>query len=189
MIQWVKMHRRSAVICALTLLLPLLVYLKLLVAAWGLRAQAAEGIDNLEPRMARVQGVLEVQDELGGLAHRAEQARSRLVYPASADRAAAAASLQTDLRQLMREAGLSISDSQVLPARTEDNFDYIAIRLTVSGDMASLDEALTRLAEFKPLVMVEAMDAWPERQRRKRGEPEDQVVTASLRLLSLRSVK
>ncbi|TGD74102.1 hypothetical protein E4634_08180 [Mangrovimicrobium sediminis] len=188
MIAWAKIHQRSAIICGLTLLLPFLVYCKLLGAAWGLRAEAAGAIDNLGPRIARMQGVLQVQDQLTTLARDAQQLRGQLVYPATADRNTAAASLQSSLRQLMSEAGLSISDSQVLPVREEEKFDYIGIRLTVSGDMASLDRALVALADFKPLVMVEALTAWPTRQRRQRGDAETQEVTVSLRLLSLRSV-
>ncbi len=188
MIDWVKTHRRSAFICGLALLVPLLVYLKLLGGVWGLRAQYVASIDNIEPRLARMQGVLEVEDELRKLAGEARQQRERLVYPATADRAGVAASMQSDLRKLMTDAGLAVSDSQVLPVKEEERFDYLTVRLTVSGELASLDQALSQLAEFKPLVLVESIEVWPARQRRKKDEPEVQETTATLRLLSLRAV-
>lgn len=188
MLEWIKSHRRSALICGIALLVPILIYLKLLGGAWSWRAQYADSIDNVEPRLARMEGVLVVQDELKELAREARQQRARLVYPASTDRGAVAASLQSDLRQLMSGAGLSVADSQVLPVREEERFDYIGIRLTVSGEVAALDQALAQLAQFKPLVMVESLDVWPTRQRRRKDEPETQDATATLRVLSLRAV-
>ncbi|MFV8818302.1 type II secretion system protein GspM [Haliea sp. E17] len=188
MIDWVKTHRRSAAICGIALLVPLLLYLKLLSTAWGWRAQYSDSIDNIEPRLARMRGVLEVQEQLQSLARDARQQRARLVYPATTDRAGVAASLQSELRKLMGDAGLTVADSQVLPVREEERFDYIGIRLTVSGDIASLDQALAQLAQFKPLVMVESLEVWPARQGRRNSDPEAQDATATLRLLSLRSV-
>ncbi len=182
---WVQRHRRSAIVCGLTALLPTLLFLKVLAAVWGLRADAAGAIDNLEPRIARMQGVLTVQEQLTDLARDAQARRGELVYPASADRNAVAASLQSSLRQLMADAGLTIADSQVLPVREEEKFDFIGIRLTVAGDMASIDRALAELAAFQPLVLIEAVDMFPTRQRR---QSDKQEATAALRLLSLRSV-
>ncbi len=188
MLEWIRSHRRSATICALALLLPLLVYLKLLTGAWSWRAQYADSIENIEPRLARMAGLLEVQEELEGLTQEARRQRGRLVYPASTDRTAAAASLQSDLRTLMSDAGLTVADSQVLPAREEERFDYIGIRLTVSGELASLDQALAQMSRFKPLVLVESLEVWPTRQRKRKGEPDVQDATATLRVISLRSL-
>lgn len=188
MIAWVKAHRRSAVLCGLTLLLPLLLYLKLVAAVWGLQSGYSDTVASIEPRIARMQGLLGVESELRQLYTNAEQMRSRLVYPSSADPATVAASLQSDVRRLMIESGLSVSDSQVLPVREADKFDYIGVKLTVAGDMASLDRALEALSKFKPLVIVESLQAWPVRKRASRGEAEEQNITASLRLLSLRAL-
>lgn len=189
MIGWIQMHRRSALLCGLTLLLPLLLYLRLLAGAWSLRAEYAGAIANLEPRIARMQGVLQVEEQLRSSAKGVQRISSSLVYPARADHASVAASLQSDVRQLMREAGLSVVDSQVLPVRKEETFDYIGVKLTVAGDLASLDSALAQLAEFKPLIIVESLEVWPSRQRGKQQGAEAQEATASLRLLSLRALQ
>lgn len=188
MIDWIKSHRRSAIICGATLLVPLLVYLNLLFSAWDLRAGYVDDIERIAPRIARLEGVKQVEERLRESAGQVQQQMSRLVYPASSERASVAASMQTDVRQLLNDAGLNVSNSQVLPVREEERFDYIGVKLTVAGDMESLDLALEELAEFAPLVIVEGMDIWPTRQRRSSGEPELQEATISLRLLSLRSV-
>lgn len=187
MIAWVKTHPRSAAICAATLLLPVLFYLNMLFGAWGLRAEYAADVDRLGPRIARMQGIQQVEGQLRESAGMVQQQSARLVYPATAERTSVAASMQAEVRQLMTEAGLTVSNSQVLPVREEEKFDYISVKLTVTGDVASLDRALAELADFAPLIIVESLDVWPTRQRLRQGEEVAQNATASLRLLSLRS--
>lgn len=186
--EWIRNHRRSALICGITLLVPLLVYLNLLLGVWGVRSEYASGIGRLEPRIARLSGIKAFEAELAESSTLAQQQLVRLVYPPTSDRAGVAASLQSDIKELMTEAGLSVSNSQVLPLREEEHFDYIGVKLTVSGSLQSLDDALARLADFSPVVIIEALDAWPGRQLRSRGESEVQEITASIRLVSLRAV-
>ena len=99
--------------------------------------------------------------------------------------------MQSDVRQLMADAGLTVSNSQVLPVREEKRFDYIGVKLTVNGSMEGLDQALSELASFSPLIIVESLDVWPTRQRSVRGasnKPAEQDATISVRLLSLRAL-
>ncbi|MEP4146610.1 MAG: type II secretion system protein GspM [Halioglobus sp.] len=191
MIEWVKTHQRSALICGLTLLLPFLVYLNLLFSAWGLSAEYSSDMSRLPQRIARLEGLQEVEDALRESSAAVQQSTSRLVYPSTAETASVAASMQSDVRQLMAEAGLTVSNSQVLPVREEDKFDYIGVKLTVNGSVEGLDQALAELASFAPLIVVEGLDVWPTRQRTTRGAakaPPVQDATISVRLLSLRSL-
>ncbi len=182
---WLRVHRRSAWVCGLTLLLPVLLYLYGVANLWQLRAGYQGEIERLQPRIARWQGLTELEEQLRESAGRGGNRMVGLVYPAQGDNATAAASLQKDARQLFTDAGMEITNSQVLPVRQEANFDYIGVKLTVDGDIASLDAALAEVADFSPLLMVEALDVWPVRVRR--DQPVGQRVTANLRLLSLRS--
>ena len=86
----------------------------------------------------------------------------------------------------MTDAGLWVSYGQVLPLREGVMFDYIGLKLYVSVDVTALDESLSALAAYTPLVIVESLDVWPNRQRS--SEPAVQQVTASLKLVSLRAV-
>ena len=183
--EWLKSHQRSAWICGLTLLVPVLLYLNALGGIWGMRAQYQTGIERLEPRIARLAGLKTVEADLAASAARVDDELTSLVYPAASDRASVSAGLQTGVRQLFREAGMSVDNSQVLPVRQEANFDYIGVKLTVSGDIASLDAALAEVADFSPLLLVEGLDVWPMRVRR--DQPAGQRITANLRLLSLRA--
>lgn len=185
---WFKVHRRSAIICGVTLLLPMLFYLNVLSGALGLRAEYAAEIDHLEPRIARLQGLMGFEEQLRASSFAAQQQIGKLVYPASADVAAVSAGLQADVRQLMADAGLTVSNSQVLPVLVEEKFDYIGIKLTVEGEVGALDEALGELANFSPMIIVDSLTASPSRQGRKQSAESPQQVTVSIRLLSLRSV-
>ncbi len=188
MMAWAKAHPRSAAICGATLVVPVLVYLNVLFGALGLRAEYAADVDRLGPRIARMYGIAQVEEQLRESSGLVQQQNARLVYPAAAERSSVAAAMQSEVRQLLEDAGLTVSNSQVLPVREEEKFDYIGVKLTVAGDVASLDSALEQLADFAPLIIVESLDIWPTRQRTRQAETAIQNATASLKLLSLRSV-
>lgn len=186
MLEWVKTHRRSAVICGLTALLPLLVYVSLLVQAFSLRSGYQSDIDRLQPRIARLEGLKAFEAELTASAGTARQLIDALVYPVTTDRGEVSALLQNEVWQVMTSAGMSVSNSQVLPLREDEQFDYIGLKLTVAGDITALDESLAAIRQYAPLIIVESLDVWPNRQRS--SEQPRQEVTASLKLVSLRSV-
>lgn len=183
---WLRSHRRSAIIVGATLLLPLVVYLNMLFGLVGLGFEAQGRIDDLKPRIARLQGLIDNEAALRESAGQVDARLAELGYPATEDANAVAATLQADVRQLFAEAGLGVSNSQVMPTRNEEDFDLIAIKLTASGGIAALDAALIGISAFRPMLLVESMDVFPARGQRKRGEPEPQNVTAVIQLLALR---
>lgn len=186
MLDWIKTHRRSAVICSLTALLPVLLYISLLVEAIALRSDYQSDIDRLQPRIARLEGLKTFEAELTVAAGSAQQVVDTLVYPVATDRGEVSALLQNEVWQVMANAGMTVSNSQALPLREGDKFDYIGLKLTVAGDIAALDESLAAIRQYAPLIIVESLDVWPNRQRST--EQPKQEVTASLKLVSLRSV-
>lgn len=183
---WLRSHRRSAIIIGITLLLPVVVYLNILIGLIGLRFEAQGRIDDLEPRIARLQGLIDNEAALRESAGQVGARLAELGYAASEDANAVAATLQADVRQLFAEAGLGVSNSQVMPTRNEEDFDLIAIKLTANGGIAALDAALIGISAFRPMLLVESLDVFPARSQRKRGEPEVQEVTAVIQLLALR---
>ena len=75
-----------------------------------------------------------------------------------------------------------------LPVREEDEFDYISLKLTVTGDLADLDTALAALSGYTPLLLVESLDIWPNRGAALKEQPA-QTISATLQLFSLRAVQ
>lgn len=186
---WLKSNQRTAWIIGLTLLIPVVLYLNIWLGLLGLRQDYQAEIDRIEPRIARLQGLIEYEEQLRDSAARVDKEVVNLVYPATTDRATVSATLQTNVRQILLEAGLSLSNSQVLPVREEEAFDYIGLKLTVTGNVASLDAALAAIAGYMPLLLVESLEVRPTRANRRKGESAQQKISASLQLLSLRSVR
>ena len=186
---WLRSHRRTAWICGMTLLLPLLVYLNAMGGFWGMYSDARSGIERVEPRVARLQGLVDYAEQLRAASAAVDSQVLELVYPVTDDQATVSAALQTNVRDIFGKAGLSVSNSQVLPVRAQGNFDYIGVKLTVTGSMPALDESLAGISAYLPLVLVESLEVSPARAARGQGESEQQLITASIQVLSLRAAQ
>lgn len=186
---WLRLHQRTAWVCGLTLLLPLVIYLNAMLGMWGMRQSSQAEIERIEPRLARLQGLIDYESQLREASTTVDSQVLELVYPATEDQATVSAELQTNVRDIFSKAGLSVSNSQVLPAREQGNFDYIAVKLTVTGDLPALDEALAGIGVYLPLVLVESIDIYPPRTARGKSESREQQITANLQLLSLRAIR
>jgi general secretion pathway protein M len=108
------------------------------------------------------------------------------VYPATGDTASVSTTLQSDIRQIFSDAGLTVSNSQVLPLREQEHFDHININFSVQGDISGVDAALTDIAKFRPLLLVESLEMRPLRSGRSGAK--EQIVVVSLQLLALRAI-
>ncbi len=183
--QWLKDHQRSAIICGLTLLLPCYLVAHLLTVLWQMHSQYQSEIDYLEPRIARLEGLLAQGDLVRASHARATAEIGDLVYPASEDRASASANLQSVVRQIFAGAGMSVSNSQVLPARQQGAFDHLGLKLSARGELEALDASLQALADHEPLLLVTSIDIKPGRASRSR--PDEQTVSVSVDVLSLRA--
>jgi hypothetical protein len=186
-VNWWQQNRGSLVIVALTLAIPLVLVLYLAGSFWLLRHDYQRQIDRLEPRLARLQGLVAVADQLQTSAARADAQLSTLAYPASEDSATVSASLQKNVREIMADAGLSVVDSRILPVKAGEVLDQVGVRLTVTGDMTALDAALLEIAAYTPILLVQSAEIRPNRSSRKDPDVGKQGVTAVLQLLSLRS--
>ena len=186
---WFQANQRSAWIIGLTLLIPVILYLNILFGLLGLRQDYQADIERLEPRIARLQGLIEYEDQLRDSASKVDRQVVNLVYPAITDRATVSATLQTNIRRILVEAGLTVTNSQVLPVREEELFDYIGLKLTVTGSVASLDAAMIAIAGYRPLLLAESLDVWPTRVNRRKGDAKVQAISATLQLLSLRAAQ
>ncbi|MFK7831532.1 MAG: type II secretion system protein GspM [Congregibacter sp.] len=186
---WLRLHKRSAVFIGLTLLLPVFFYIKTVFGLLGLGFEYSAERASIEPRVARMQGLLDFESELRDQSEVASNRLRKVVFPAEEEASALAAALQADVRQLLVESGLSVSNSQVMPLRQGADFDRVAVKLTVAGSLNALDAALIAIAAYQPELLVESLDVFPARSRnRRKGAPEEQRLTAVLQLMVLREV-
>ena len=183
---WLRQHRRSAVLVGLTVVIPVFILLRSLIGIAAVGIEYAGERGRIEPRLARLQGLLDKQELLAERSSEANRVLRQLAYPSEQDPTALAASLQAEVRQILDTAGLEVSNSQVMPARQEAMFDQVAVKLTVKGSLPAFNAALIGIAAYQPQLLVETLDLFPARgERRPDGQPE-QSLTAVIQLLALR---
>ena len=174
MMTWIKTHRRSAVLVGVTIILPLYLFFMALGAMLSARADYMGQVDAIEPRLARMLGLIVKEDELRASLASVSTIVGDHIYPKDTPPAAVAASMQAEGRRILGDAGMDVTNSQVLRPRKRDQFDYVAVKIVARGTLEQLDAGLAEFARFRPVVFVESLDAFPNR-RRRRDEPESQT--------------
>lgn len=191
---------RSTIVVGTSVGLVLLVVLYWMTHFWLLRQEFVAEIASIEPKTARLLGIMRSVDELEVASADARAKLSELTYGVEQDSATTAAAMQQNVRELLTGAGLSISGSQILPQRRSDHFDRLSLDVTAQGNIEALDEALASLEGMRPLVFIESLKVAPERSRRRaatrgRGRnaqaeeystEDPRQLTARLQLFSLR---
>lgn len=189
-VNWVKLHRRSAVLVVITILLPLYLYISLLVGLVGIRSEGVDDIERIEPRLGRLLGLLQSEETLAESAGKAEQSIAGLVYGSSDNAESVAANLQTSVRRILTDAGLAVVNSQVLPPAQRGAFEHVGLRLTAQGPLAGLDAALADIAAFRPMLLVEMVEARPLRTNsRSNAAQSAQALDVTLQVFSLRAIQ
>ena len=102
------------------------------------RGEYREQISSIEPRLARMQGLVakeaEIQESLAGVKH----VVADHIYPSASAAEAVAASLQAEARRMLSDAGMDITNSQVLRPRKRDQFDYVAVKIVARGTLDAI---------------------------------------------------
>lgn len=148
---------RILVLQVLTVLLLLAPLLGLGVAAWVTHQQLQATLDDLEPRYARLQGLVNHQGDLQALGTKVDAALSRLIYPPSKDIASAGNDAQQRIRSLFADSRLDVISIQALPAKDEGQFSRITINLRVEGNLPAMHAALAKLPALTPAVLLDSM--------------------------------
>lgn len=187
---WLKQHRRSAVLVGVTLLLPAYIYFSILMGLVDIRSEGVADIERIEPRLGRLLGLLQSEETLQKSSGKARQSIEGLVYAASENSESVAADLQTSVRQILADAGLGVVNSQVLPPAERGAFEHVGLRLTARGPLAGLDAALADIATFRPMLLVETVEARPLRTNNRRNSANnEQALDITLQVFSLRAIQ
>lgn len=149
---------RIAWLQALTVVALLLPLVGAGLFVWIHHQRLQSHLADLEPRYARLAGLLEHQADLKALGLQANAQLARLAYPVGQDVTQAGNDAQQRIRNLFADSKLDISSSQVLAAVKEDaKFDRIPINLRVEGDLVGIQNALLKLADQTPAVLVDSL--------------------------------
>lgn len=143
---------------ALTMLILLLPLAGAGFYVWSKHQQVQQRLADLEPRHARLQGLLLRQADLKALGVLANEQLARLTYPAVQDVTQAGNDAQQRIRNLFTDSKLDIISIQVLaPPKEDAKFDRIPITLRVEGDLAGIQNALLKLSSQTPTVLVDSL--------------------------------
>lgn len=118
---------------------------------------AQRQLDSIEPRFARLLGLIDQRAALEAAATAAGAELARHSYPAGREVSQAANDAQQRAREVFSKAGLDVISSQVLAAREGRRFDRVPISLRIEGDMAALQAALAALPAQTPTLYVEGI--------------------------------
>ncbi|TXS91329.1 general secretion pathway protein GspM [Parahaliea maris] len=182
---WFRDNRRDAVFVAITVALPLFLFVYFALQLLSVRAGYQADIERVAPRVARLEGIRQRENELKQALSSVDGTVTNLVYPPGRDRASVAATMQKDVREILIDAGLAVANSQILPDDSDEGFEVVRLDVTVSGDLSALDVALAGLSAYRPRLMIESLDIWPERATRRNQDP-GQTVTIGMQMMALK---
>ena len=174
-------HARLVASGTVLLLAVIFVYAMLSLASWFFYYD--ERVNELEPRIARLQGYALSVEELRESAESVQLTLAEVAFTSSGDAAATGTEVQQIARRYMEAAGFNVTGSQLLVPLTHDGFDEIRVGLDVSGPMEALDQVLVDLSASRPALLVSAINLAPARTRR--GDL-SQMITGSLRISAVR---
>ena len=109
--------------------------------------QYTQSIRKTEPRIERTQGLIQsagtLEEQLGQMQQRAQ----KTLYPANLDENRLNTELQTRLRAIAQQSGLTVGSLSTPPARKEHNLAIILINLNLQGDLAALSRLLQNVQQ------------------------------------------
>jgi len=112
----------------------------------------------LEPRYARMEGILAAQSELEQAVRQVDVTLGVYLYPADKVLNQAGNEVQQQVRDALSAAGLRVGSSQVLPPKTENpDLDRIQLTIKAEGELLALQAAMVGLKSIKPAIFVDGL--------------------------------
>lgn len=149
--------RRERALVLITLALLALPFIAVGVYVHQKHQWAADRINALEPRYARLLGLEANRDGLAQAHARGQALIAQYVYPQEQDINQTGNDVQQRIRSILVAAGLDIASSQVLPAKEEKGFEHIPLSVRAEGEMVALQAALAGLAAEKPAILLDTV--------------------------------
>lgn len=150
-----KIARRDLAVVLVTLGLVLVL---LILVGWYLHGKyqwATQRIAEVEPRHARLSGLIANKDSLAQAQVQAMDRLAQYLHPSGQDANQVGNEVQQRIRSVLSSSGLSIISTQVLAAKDEKNFERIPLSVRAEGDMMAVQLALAALDEQKPAILTE----------------------------------
>lgn len=148
---------RIAFLQVLTVILLAVPFVAAAAYVWHRHVLAQSMLADLEPRYARLQGARAMQAELEKSATLAKATMVKHVYPTSLDATKAGNDAQQRIRSVFEDSQVSVESSQVLPPKDVDQFQRIGVSLRVEGNMPAIQEAILKLRDQSPSILIDSL--------------------------------
>jgi general secretion pathway protein M len=153
------MSRPSIRIIALQILTIVLVLLPFFAAGgyvWTKHQQAQTLLEQLEPRHARLQGLMAQEAEIEAQIKLAQGLISAYAFPAAADGTPIANDAQQRVKTALEQAGFRVESIQVKDGAEAGDFLRLNISAKVDGNVHALRESFLKLREITPVLVVDS---------------------------------
>jgi len=142
----------------LTLIVILLVLVAIFIPLAAKQNQYNTIIQKSQPRIERVQGLLAAAPQLENQLNAARAMAQAQLYPNTSDENRLNTELQTRLRSLAQQSGLTVGSLRALPPRKELNLDVLLLNLSLQGGLSELQkflDAVQHPAEAAPALRID----------------------------------
>ena len=151
-----QLHQhRSWLAPLLTFVVMVIMLAAILLPLNAKQAKYEQTIKTAQPRIERVQGLIQAAPMRLNAARASAQAQ---FYPANVDENRLNTELQTRLRNLAQHHGLTIGSLRAMPPRKEHNLDIFLLNLNLQGGMAELQKFIHTLdhpSDGSPVLRVD----------------------------------
>lgn len=139
-----------------TILMVLIPLFGLAGFVWQKHNWATDRLAELEPRYARLQGLLGSQVELDTAVRNSQNITLKYAYPANLGVTQAGNDAQQRIRAAFVDSRNSVESIQVLGSKDVDGFQRIGIVVQVDSTLPDILEALLKLRDQTPVVLVDS---------------------------------
>lgn len=123
---------------------------------WQKHLELGSRLEDINRRHARLQGIVAKESLIIEQAKLVQQGMEGQAYQSGMDATQAGNDAQQKIRSAFTEQQITLESIQVLPPKSSSQFDKISIRLLANGTLPNFVNALIKLQDQRPPLLVES---------------------------------
>ena len=156
-----RLHQYRAILAPLiTVVIVLLLLAAVLTPINAKQTKYKDIIQKSQPRIERTQGLIVAAPQLEAQLQEARNIARTQLYPNTSDDNRLNTELQTRLRDLAQQSGLTVGSIRPLPSRKEHNLDIFMLSLSLQGGLPELQKFLQGIqhpTNTSPALRIETL--------------------------------
>lgn len=173
--------RRARFSVSVVLLVAMVVVIMLAMELQSRYSWAEGTVADIAPRYSRLAGLQHFEPQIASAVEASVAQLERFAFPAATSADRIGTELQQRTRQIAEASGLSVLNSRILPAKSVDAIELIAVMITLQGDSASIRAMLLALPQERPTLQLDAATMQVARVRDQSGQITSQFTISAMR--------